>query len=125
MASGIQIPAVINVKARSRSLTPSPGPAHRHRYRGHRRQSFVPIDVAELGRWPSFLWIYRWPDYFIFSARMCDVLVELRARQRTFEGAYTRTAIGTLGYTVLVLKLFDERFYRSMLDPAVTLRGVC
>lgn len=39
--------------------------------------------------------------------------VELRARQRTFDGAYTRTAIGTLGYTIVVLKLFDERFYRS------------
>lgn len=43
-------------------------------------------------------------------------LVELRARQRTFDGAYTRTAVGTLGYTIVVLKLFDERFYRSRLS---------
>lgn len=56
--------------------------------RGHRAQSFTPIDLTEL--------------------------VEIRARQRTFEGAYARTALGNLGYSLTVLKLFDRRFYRSM-----------
>jgi len=37
---------------------------------------------------------------------------ELRARGRTFHGAYARTALGNLGYSAVVLKLFDKRFYR-------------
>ncbi|KAL5521515.1 hypothetical protein ACEPAF_2263 [Sanghuangporus sanghuang] len=56
-----------------------------HRYRGHRAGSFTPDDVNEL--------------------------VEIRARQRTFSGAYTRTALGNLGYAITVLRLFDKRFY--------------
>jgi hypothetical protein len=58
-------------------------------YRGHRATSFYAIDDAEL--------------------------VEIRARQRTFDGAAYRTAMGTLSYAVVVLKLFDQRFYRSKL----------
>ncbi|KAI0046162.1 hypothetical protein FA95DRAFT_1583134 [Auriscalpium vulgare] len=58
----------------------------RRRYRGHRAHSFVPADVAEL--------------------------VELRARERTFDGAYARTALTNMGYALAVLKLFDPRFYR-------------
>ncbi|CAE6417891.1 unnamed protein product [Rhizoctonia solani] len=58
----------------------------KHRYRGHRRDSFRPLDVSEM--------------------------VELRARGRTFYGAYARTALGNLGYSAVVLKLFDRRFYR-------------
>jgi len=57
-----------------------------HRYRGHRANSFLPIDVNEL--------------------------VELRARQRTFHGAYSRTALGSLGYALAILRLFDTRFSR-------------
>jgi len=64
-----------------------------HRYRGHRAQSFTPIDLTEL--------------------------VEIRARQRTFEGAYARTALGNLGYSLTVLKLFDRRFYKIGLSYAV------
>ncbi|KDQ16416.1 hypothetical protein BOTBODRAFT_64758 [Botryobasidium botryosum FD-172 SS1] len=56
-----------------------------HLYRGHRRGSFYPIDASEL--------------------------VELRARDRTFNGAYARSALGNLGYSVVILKLFDQRFY--------------
>lgn len=40
-------------------------------------------------------------------------LQEIRARQRTFHGAYNRTALGTLGYAVAILRLFDKRFHRS------------
>jgi len=58
------------------------------KYRGHRASSFYAIDEAEL--------------------------VEIRARQRTFDGAVYRTAMGNLSYAVVVLKLFDQRFFRSM-----------
>jgi len=37
--------------------------------------------------------------------------VEIRARQRTFDGAYRRTALGNLGYSLAILRLFDRRFY--------------
>ncbi|KAH8835499.1 hypothetical protein DL96DRAFT_1574479 [Flagelloscypha sp. PMI_526] len=57
-----------------------------HRYRGHRQDSFVAHDVNEL--------------------------VELRARQRTFYGAYSRTALSNLGYALTILRLFDRRFYK-------------
>ncbi|GBE86936.1 hypothetical protein BKA93DRAFT_818397 [Sparassis latifolia] len=55
-------------------------------YRGHRSRSFFAHDV--------------------------DELVEIRARQRTFDGAYARSALGTLGYALAILRLFDRRFYR-------------
>ncbi|KAJ4480900.1 hypothetical protein J3R30DRAFT_3462208 [Lentinula aciculospora] len=57
-----------------------------HRYRGHRAESYFASDLNEL--------------------------VELRARQRTFYGAYFRTALGNLGYALTILRLFDSRFYR-------------
>ncbi|KAJ7767397.1 hypothetical protein DFH07DRAFT_808416 [Mycena maculata] len=57
-----------------------------HRYRGHRANSFQAADLTEL--------------------------VELRARQRTFHGAYGRTALSNLGYSLTILRLFDSRFYR-------------
>jgi len=75
------------------SPTVSKGKSPAHRYRGHRAHSFVPIDVNEL--------------------------VELRARQRTFDGAYARTALGNMGYSLTVLKLFDRRFYKIGLLYAV------
>jgi len=62
-------------------------------YRGHRADSFTPLDISEL--------------------------VEIRARQRTFGGAYARTALGNLGYSLLFLKLFDRRFYKIGLLYAV------
>ncbi|KAH9922211.1 uncharacterized protein B0H18DRAFT_1085938 [Fomitopsis serialis] len=38
--------------------------------------------------------------------------VELRARQRTFDGAYARTALVNFGYALTILRLFDKRFAR-------------
>lgn len=57
-------------------------------FSGHRRDSFICADA--------------------------DELVELRAHQRTYNGAYVRTALGILGYSLAVLRLFDHKFYRSM-----------
>jgi len=59
-------------------------------FSGHRRDSFICADV--------------------------DELVELRAHQRTYNGAYVRTALGILGYSLAVLRLFDHKFYHSMPD---------
>ncbi|KAN0079899.1 hypothetical protein V8E55_009465 [Tylopilus felleus] len=56
------------------------------RYRGHRANSFVPLDLPEL--------------------------TELRARLRTFDGAYRRSALANLGYAITVLRLFDARFFK-------------
>ncbi|KAF1831704.1 hypothetical protein BDW02DRAFT_571758 [Decorospora gaudefroyi] len=38
-------------------------------------------------------------------------LIELRAAQRTFEGAYVRTAIGQFSFALVVLKIFTSEFY--------------
>ena len=65
--------------------------------RGHRRQSFQAADVNEL--------------------------VELRARQRTFHGAYIRTALGSLGYALTILRLFDPKFHLSTFAYAYRASG--
>lgn len=38
-------------------------------------------------------------------------LVEIRAAQRTFEGAYVRTAIGQFSFALIILKIFTAEFY--------------
>jgi hypothetical protein len=38
-------------------------------------------------------------------------LVEIRAAQRTFEGAYVRTALGQFSFALVVLKIFTSEFY--------------
>jgi hypothetical protein len=58
-----------------------------HTYRGRRQNSYRPLDTVEQ--------------------------VELRARMRTFDQAYLRTALTNLGYSVVILKLFDKRFTHS------------
>lgn len=38
-------------------------------------------------------------------------LVEIRAAQRTFEGAYMRTALSQFSFALIVLKIFTSEFY--------------
>ncbi|KAI9834468.1 MAG: hypothetical protein M1826_002622 [Phylliscum demangeonii] len=38
-------------------------------------------------------------------------LIELRAIQRTFEGAYVRTALSQLSFALVVLRIFTAEFY--------------
>lgn len=38
-------------------------------------------------------------------------LVDIRAAQRTFEGAYVRTALGQFSFALVVLKVFTSEFY--------------
>jgi len=38
-------------------------------------------------------------------------LVEIRARQRTFEGSYWRTCLASFGFSMVVLRLFEKVFY--------------
>ncbi|KAL8915393.1 MAG: hypothetical protein Q9171_000263 [Xanthocarpia ochracea] len=40
-----------------------------------------------------------------------DELVEIRAAQRTFEGAYIRTALGQFSFALIILKIFTSEFY--------------
>ncbi|TID20052.1 hypothetical protein E2P81_ATG07358 [Venturia nashicola] len=40
-----------------------------------------------------------------------EELVEIRAAQRTFEGAYIRTALGQFSFALVVLKIFTSEFY--------------
>ncbi|KAH6685292.1 hypothetical protein F5X68DRAFT_19361 [Plectosphaerella plurivora] len=40
-----------------------------------------------------------------------DELVEIRAAQRTFEGAYMRTALGQFSFALIILKIFTSEFY--------------
>lgn len=65
-------------------MSSHPNPAT---YHGHRQRSYLAVDTGEL--------------------------VELRARQRTFDNAYLRTGLLNLSYSAVILKLFDGRFYNS------------
>lgn len=38
-------------------------------------------------------------------------MVEVRAAQRTFEGAYVRTALSQFSFALVVLKIFTAEFY--------------
>ncbi|KAI1812105.1 hypothetical protein GGS20DRAFT_45476 [Poronia punctata] len=38
-------------------------------------------------------------------------LVEIRAAQRTFEGAYMRTALTQFSFSLVILKIFTSEFY--------------
>jgi hypothetical protein len=38
-------------------------------------------------------------------------LVEIRAAQRTFEGAYLRTALSQFSFALVILKIFTHEFY--------------
>ncbi|KAI9679191.1 MAG: hypothetical protein M1817_005210 [Caeruleum heppii] len=40
-----------------------------------------------------------------------EELVEVRAAQRTFEGAYVRTALSQFSFALIVLKIFTAEFY--------------
>ncbi|GJJ67830.1 hypothetical protein EMPS_00176 [Entomortierella parvispora] len=59
---------------------------HKHRlYRGHRAKS---LNITE------------------------EELVEIRARERTFDGAYWRTAMKSFSMGMLILRLFTRSFYK-------------
>ena len=45
------------------------------------------------------------------TANRISRLVEIRASQRTFEGAYMRTALGQFSFALVILKIFTAEFY--------------
>ncbi|KAE8254890.1 hypothetical protein A4X13_0g3242 [Tilletia indica] len=57
------------------------------------------------------------PDYGATSSTTPQIIysknnvLDLRAAQRTFDGAYARTALGQLSYSVVILRLFQSEFY--------------
>ncbi|KAI8352023.1 hypothetical protein B0O80DRAFT_499927 [Mortierella sp. GBAus27b] len=60
--------------------------AKRHRlYRGHRAKS---LNITE------------------------EELVEIRARERTFDGAYWRTAMKSFSMGMIIIRLFTDAFYK-------------
>lgn len=36
--------------------------------------------------------------------------LDIRAHQRTYEGAYTRTAVGSIAFSIMIIKLFSKEF---------------
>lgn len=39
-----------------------------------------------------------------------NLKLDVRAHQRTYEGAYTRTALGGLSFAIMIIKLFSKEF---------------
>ncbi|KAF7503795.1 hypothetical protein GJ744_003287 [Endocarpon pusillum] len=69
-------------------------------------------------RHPQDIYTYPRPDprtgrlHRARSALLSDnELVELRATQRTFEGAYIRTSLSQFSFALVVLKIFTAEFY--------------
>lgn len=75
----------------------------------------VPISISVRGLSTQYTRGHRSNS---FCAQDLTELVELRARQRTFDGAYSRTAMSTLGFAITVIRLFDRRFFHSKLPFA-------
>ncbi|BDD58066.1 hypothetical protein MPDQ_005315 [Monascus purpureus] len=44
-------------------------------------------------------------------ALTAEEMVEVRAAQRTFEGAYVRTALSQFSFALIVLRIFTREFY--------------
>ncbi|KAK3810026.1 MAG: hypothetical protein J3Q66DRAFT_351910 [Benniella sp.] len=61
------------------------GPKRHRLYRGHRARS---LNITE------------------------EELVEIRARERTFDGAYWRTAMKAFSMGLIVIRLFSDAFYK-------------
>ncbi|KAI1302183.1 hypothetical protein EDD11_005649 [Mortierella claussenii] len=61
------------------------GPRRHRLYRGHRARS---LNITE------------------------EELVEIRARERTFDGAYWRTAMKSFSTGMIILRLFTKAFYK-------------
>jgi hypothetical protein len=49
-------------------------------------------------------------EYGMLTLSICR-LVEIRAAQRTFEGAYMRTALTQFSFSLIILKIFTSEFY--------------
>ncbi|KAI1244068.1 hypothetical protein MGN70_013937 [Eutypa lata] len=47
----------------------------------------------------------------IYDGTALVQLVEIRAAQRTFEGAYMRTALSQFSFALIILKIFTSEFY--------------
>ncbi|KAF9571408.1 hypothetical protein EC968_000623 [Mortierella alpina] len=61
------------------------GPRNHRLYRGHRAKS---LNITE------------------------EELVEIRARERTFDGAYWRTAMKSFSMGMIIIRLFTKSFYK-------------
>ncbi|KNZ64019.1 uncharacterized protein VP01_1075g7 [Puccinia sorghi] len=71
-----------------------PGNRRRHLYRGHRSGSLIVEDLDELTEW--------------------------RARQRTFDGAYLRTALGSSFFALTITKMFRKDMSKNTHFPQPT-----
>ncbi|KAJ2611404.1 hypothetical protein H4S08_003178 [Coemansia sp. RSA 1365] len=103
----------------SPSRTPSPSPSQSHlsmglasrlrsRLRG-RKSEPVPGDSRDLqqARRPESL-----PDESETAQTWTAAeLLEVRARERTFDGAYWRTAVGLFGASLVILRVFGLAFF--------------
>jgi Domain of unknown function (DUF202) len=76
------------------------------------------LQSMQQSRHPQDIYTYPHPDprtgrlHRARSILLTDAeLVELRAAQRTFEGAYIRTSLSQFSFALVVLKIFTEEFY--------------
>ena len=77
----------------------SPPPLFIHRSTYYRAMSSEDGPVPIRDRAPSRL------DLFDNNLKL-----DIRAHQRTYEGAYTRTSIGCLSFSILIIKIFSKEF---------------
>jgi len=81
-----------------------PHPEDRLHLRLHRARSVVLTNQ-------EFVSLYSSLPLDAANPALLRRLVEIRAAQRTFEGAYIRTALGQFSFALVVLKIFTAEFY--------------
>merc|ERR1712098_883065 len=111
-----------NVTEISKSVTASQrGPHDEARHQGIEKSDVTQSPFARCRYRITSMECLRWPHpedrlhLRLHRARSvvltAQELVEIRAAQRTFEGAYIRTALGQFSFALVVLKIFTAEFY--------------
>ena len=88
--------------------TPTARP--KHLYHGHRRASWTTDDIDELTELRARRTLLSYLAGALESRRR---MTPFHA-ERTFEGAYQRTALGMAAYAIVVLKIFSPGFAKSV-----------
>lgn len=89
-------------------------PSGELRYRGHRENSFYSQDVDELTE------LRARRAATPRTHQVARLTVSPNAPERTFGGAYQRTALGMAVYAIVVLKIFSSSFAKSTFQPLIT-----
>lgn len=94
--------------------------SHSLHYHGHRAATFVSHDIDELTELRARRELTHEDNLNITATTVAEsdtaslsMTLPAYSTERTFEGAYQRTALGMAAYAIIVLKIFSDAFAAS------------